>query len=204
MDIKLSAQAREPKEKLDFDLVPAVLYGRGVASVSLKLKRGELEKVINQAGESNLITLEVDGKEVKVLIKEAQRSGLSSKLLHVDFFQVKMTEKISTEIPFNFIGESRAVKELSASLIKEMDSVEVECLPGDLVDHVDIDISSLKEYHDEISTDDLVLPKGLELQNKNNRIIVTVIPPKIQEVVEEAPKEEKVVIETKDKKEEEK
>ena len=204
MDIKLSAQVREPKEKLDFDSVPAVLYGRGVASVSLKLKRGELEKVISLAGESNLISLTTGGKEVKVLIKETQRSGLNNKLLHIDFFQVKMTEKISTEIPFNFIGESRAVKELSASLIKEMDAVEVECLPGDLVDHIDVDISVLKDYHDEISTDDLTLPKGLELQNQNNRIIVTVIPPKIQEVAEEAPKEEKVDSETKDNKDAEK
>lgn len=204
MDTKLSAQIRKPKEKLDFDSVPAVLYGRGVASVSLKLKRGELEKAIGIAGESNLISLIINDKEVKVLIKEVQRGGLNNKLLHTDFFQVKMTEKINTEIPLNFIGESRAVKELSASLIKEMDSVEVECLPGDLIDHIDVDISTLKEYHDEISTDDLSLPKGLELQNKNNRIIVTVIPPKIQEVVEEAPKEEKVISETKDKKEEEK
>lgn len=204
MDIKLSAQVREPKEKLDFDLVPAVLYGRGVASVSLKLKRGELEKVISLAGESNLISLIINDKEVKVLIKETQRGGLNNKLLHTDFFQVKMTEKINTEIPFNFIGESRAVKELSASLIKEMDAVEVECLPGDLVDHIDVDISVLKDYHDEISTDDLTLPKGLELQNQNNRIIVTVIPPKIQEVAEEAPKEEKVDSETKDNKDAEK
>lgn len=204
MDIKLSAQTREPKEKLDFDSVPAVLYGRGIASVSLKLKRGELEKVISLAGESNLISLIIDDKEVRVLIKETQRSGLNNKLLHIDFFQVKMTEKISTEIPFNFIGESRAVKELSASLIKEMDAVEVECLPGDLVDHIDVDISVLKDYHDEISTNNLTLPKGLELQNQNNRIIVTVIPPKIQEVAEKTPKEEKVDSETKDNKDAEK
>lgn len=202
MDTKLSAQIRKPKEKLDFDSVPAVLYGRGVASVSLKLKRGELEKAIGIAGESNLISLIINDKEVKVLIKEVQRGGLNNKLLHTDFFQVKMTEKINTEIPLNFIGESRAVKELSASLIKEMDSVEVECLPGDLIDHIDVDISTLKEYHDEISTDDLSLPKGLELQNKNNRIIVTVIPPKNQEIMEESLKEVKEVNETKNTKEE--
>ena len=183
MDIILKSQAREPKEKLSVDFVPAILYGRGVASVSLKVKRGDLEKVVNLAGESNLIVLEHDGKTTKVLIKEIQRSGLNGNLLHVDFFQVNMTSKVTTEIPLHFIGESKAIKEMSGSLIKDIDSLEVECLPGDLVDHIDIDISVLREFHDEISTGDLILPKGIELSNDTNRVIASVIPPRVQEEV---------------------
>ena len=95
MDILLSTQAREKKEKVSIDFVPAILYGHGVASVSLKVKRGDLDKVIHVAGESNLITLDHDGHTVKVLIKEVQRSGLSGALLHVYFFQVNMTDKIT-------------------------------------------------------------------------------------------------------------
>lgn len=181
MDIILSAEQREPKECLVADFVPAVLYGRGITSVSLKLKRAEIEKVINQAGESNLISLTYQGKIISVLIKEKQRHGLSGKLLHIDLFQVNMKNKIKTEIPLNFVGESRAVKELSASLIKDLDAIEVECLPGNLVDHIDVDISVLKEYHDEISLKDLVLPTGIELADEINRPIITVIPPRIQE-----------------------
>jgi len=200
MDIIISAQAREKKEKLSPDFVPAVLYGRGVASASLKVGRQEIDKVVHLAGESNLITLKHDGGEVKVIIKEAQRSGMNGKLLNVDFFQVNMADKITTEIPLHFVGESKAVKEMSGSLIKDIDFLEVECLPNDLADHIDIDISVLQNYHDEISVKDIVLPRGMTLTHDANRIIVSVIPPRVQEVVaevapvtaaKEAPKTEK-------------
>ncbi len=181
MDIILTSEVREQKEKLTVDFVPAVLYGRGVASTSLKLKRGDLEKVVQRAGESNLIDLKLGDKSIKVLIKEVQRSGLNSSLLHVDLFQVNMSDKINTEIPLHFVGESKAVREMSGSLIKDLDSLEIECLPADLVDHIDVDISVLNNYHDEISTDDLILPKGLKLENEVSRIIVSVIPPRVQE-----------------------
>lgn len=188
MDIIISAQAREKKEKLSADFVPAVLYGRGVASSSLKVKRSDIDKVISQAGESNLVTLQHDGGKVKVIIKEAQRSGMTGKLLNVDFFQVNMADKITTDVPLHFVGESKAVKEMSGSLIKDIDFVEVECLPSDLVDHIDVDISVLKDYHDEISIKDLVLPKGVKLTREANSVIVSVIPPRAQEaVVETAP-----------------
>lgn len=197
MDIILSAEGREKKEKLSVDQVPAVLYGHGIISQSLKLTRSEVEKAVGQAGESNLITLKHDGTESKVLIKETQRSGLNGKLLNVDFFQVNMKDKITTEIPLHFTGESKAVKEKSGSLIKDITAVEVECLPDALVDHIDVDISGLNDYHDEISLKELVLPKGMKLLHETDRIIVSVIPPRVQEeVVPEAapttttPKEE--------------
>ena len=186
MDIILAAQAREKKEKLSPDFVPAVLYGRGVASSSLKVNRSELDKAVHLAGESNLITLKHDGGEVKVIIKEAQRSGMTGKLLNVDFFQVNMADKITTEIPLHFVGESKAVREMSGSLIKDIDFLEVECLPDALVDHIDVDVSVLNNYHDEISVMDLILPAGMKLTHDVNRIIVSVIPPRVQEAVVEA------------------
>jgi len=206
MDILLSSQLREKKERLEVDFVPAILYGRGVASVSLKLKRGELTKAIEAAGESNLITLDYEGKTVKVLIKEVQRSGLNGSLLHIDFFQVNMAEKIKTEIPVHFVGESKAVREMAGLLLKDVDMLEVECLPNDLVDHIDIDISVLANFHDEITTEDIVLPKGMKLEDETKRIICSVIPPRIivEEVVEAAPVVTAVKDEAKDEKKDEK
>lgn len=180
MDIILKTEAREQKEKLSIDFVPAILYGRGVASSSLKVKRGDLDKVVHLAGESNLISLETGQGSVKVLIKEIQRSGLNGNLLHVDFFQVNMTSKITTEIPLHFIGESKAIREMSGFLIKDIDFLEVECLPEALVDHIDIDISVLENFHDEITTSDIILPKGMELTSETVRIIASVNPPRVQ------------------------
>ena len=185
MDIILETETRLKKEKLASDLVPAVIYGHGIASSSLKVKRGDIDKVTHQAGESNLITLKQDGKTKKVLIKEIQRDGLTGKILHVDFFEVNMTDKITTEIPLHFVGESKAIKEKAGLLIKDIDFLEIECLPNNLVDHIDVDISVLKEYHDEITIKDLILPKGIELTSETNRVVASILPPKV--VVEETP-----------------
>jgi len=197
MSIILEAQSREKKEKLAPDLLPAVVYGNNSDSHSLKIKRADLEKIVRLAGESNLISLKIDDKVKSVLIKEVQREGLSGKINHVDFLEVNMKNKIHTEIPLHFIGESKAVREMAGSLIKDVDALEVECLPEDLVDHIDIDISVLKEFHNHIDTSDLILPKGIKLLNEHDHIIISVIPPRViveepvvEKKVEEKPKEE--------------
>lgn len=188
MDIVLEAQSREKKEKLSPDYLPAAVYGSGSVPQSLKIKKADLERTYRLAGESNLIDLKTEDGVKHVLIKDIQKDTVSGRLIHADFFVVNMKNKIKTEIPLHFIGESKAVKELSGVLIKELDSLEVECLPRDLVDHIDIDISGLDELQDNIKTDEILLPKGMELVNENSRVIVSVIPPKAVE--EELPEEE--------------
>ncbi len=187
MNIILEAQARSRKEKLSADFLPAVIYGKGVEAQSLKIKKTELEKTVKVAGESNLITLKIGTDSKNVMIKDVAKDGISGKVIHTDFFEVNMKSKIQTEIPIHFIGESRVTKELAGLIIKELDSLEVECLPNALVDHIDIDISALKEFHDHITTEDLVLPAGMTLVNLETQTIVSAIPPRIieEEVVEE-------------------
>jgi len=164
MEIKLLAQARELKEKLAKDFIPAVLYGPGLANQNLKVRRVDLEKAVLAGGESTLVDLEIDGgKSVKVLLKDLQFDPLKSTLRHVDLYQVDMKKKITTEIPLRFVGESKAVKELGGMLIKNMDAIEVECLPTDLIAHLDIDISVLKELHDSIKVGDLKLPASVHI-----------------------------------------
>lgn len=185
MEIKLSAQLRAKNEKLAVDSIPAVVYGKGVENKSLKLKKNELDKAFAAAGESNLISLDFGSGAVKVLVKEIQRDVMKNTITHVDFYQVNMSEKITAEIPFHFIGEAKAIKELGGVLIKDMDHLEVECLPGDLVDHIDIDISVLKTFDDAIRINDLVMPKGIVAASHTNEMIAAVREPKVE--VEVAP-----------------
>ncbi|MFA4833534.1 MAG: 50S ribosomal protein L25 [Patescibacteria group bacterium] len=190
--IKLEATARTKKkgEKIRKDgFIPAVLYGPSTESRNLKIKKIDFEKNFALAGESSLIDLTIsEEKPVKVLIKEVQKEPLKDAIIHVDLYQVDMNKEITTEIPLHFIGESEAVKELGAVLVKTIDSVGVECLPGDLVSHIDVDLSTLKNFHDAIKTDDLKLPAGMKLVNETNDIVVNVIEPKVE--VEEIPAEE--------------
>jgi large subunit ribosomal protein L25 len=190
--VQLKAQVRsesngKAKKVRSTGFIPAVVYGFGVANKNIKVKKHDFEKVFATAGEFNLIDLSVgdDASPVKVIVKDVQRDNLSSDFIHVDFYQVDMTKKITTEIPLNFIGEAKAIKEFGGTLVKNMDSVEVECLPGDLVSHIDVDISVLENFDQFIRLNDLVLPKGITLANDTNEAVVGVVEIKIEE---EAPK----------------
>ncbi len=182
MEFKLKAEKREKNEKISADLIPAVVYGNGIESQSLKLKKVDFEKAFSLAGESNLIDLDYGTGVVKVLVKDVQRDVLKYTFSHVDFYQVNMKEKVTAEIRLHFVGESKAIKELGGMLMKEINELEVECLPTDLVDHIDVDISVLNTFDDVIKIADLSLPAGLKLMNHNGEgVVAMVVEPKAHE-----------------------
>ncbi len=181
MIIKLEAQTRENREKLSSDFIPGVLYGKERDNQNLKIKKINFNRVFREAGESNLIDLDYGDGVVKVLIKATQRDVLKDSFIHVDFYQVNMKEKIIAEIPLYFVGESPAIKELGGVLIKDSDVLAVECLPGDLVDHIDVDISVLKTFNDAIRVNDLKLSSGLSLMRDTNDMVAAIREPKAEE-----------------------
>lgn len=200
MTLMLEAKLREHLRKQTKNLrdqgnIPVVLYGNHKEPKHLQVLEGPLLKLHAQAGESTLVDLKIgDDKPVKVLIHDLQRDALTQKIIHVDFYEVNMTEKIKTEIKLNFIGESKAVKELGGILVKNHDTIEVECLPEDLVPEIDIDISPLQVFDSNISVADLKLPKGVVALNKPEEIVVLVTEPRSEKELEEleAKVEEKV------------
>ncbi|MDD2680830.1 MAG: 50S ribosomal protein L25 [Patescibacteria group bacterium] len=192
MELKLSAEVRAKDEKLEKDLIPGVVYGRGLESRSLKLNYNAFAKVFAEAGESNLITLNLGGKDIPVLVKATQKHPLKSTYTHIDFYEVNMKEEVKAEVPLEFIGESKVVKEGSGIFSVIIDQIGVECLPGDLVDHIDVDISVLAEFGDAIRLSDIVLPKGMTLMQDDTAVVCMVEEPnKVEEVVKEEVVEEK-------------
>lgn len=191
MSIKLKAVKRDLSEKLDkYKMIPAVLYGNNVDNQNLSLNKVEFDKVYQEAGESNLLDLEIGDSKTKVIIKDVAYHPVKHVPIHVDLYQVNMKEKISTVIPIEFIGESKAVKELGGLLMKYTDEVEVKCLPGDLVDHINVDISKLTSFEESIHMADLDLPPSMELLREPDEIVVNVIAPKVEAPVKEEEKEE--------------
>jgi large subunit ribosomal protein L25 len=202
METLLKAQLRDKNEKLPADFVAAVVYGRLLGNKILKIKKSDLVKMVNQAGESNLIDLDFGDGVVKVLLKELQSDPLKGGITHADFYQVDMKEKVKTEIRLHFVGESKAVREMSGLLMKNFSEMQVECLPEALVDHIDVDISSLKEYNDDILVKDLAWPVGVKPLHEDNEVIATVLPPrKIEEEVPAVKEEAAKPVETKAKEE---
>lgn len=167
--------------------IPAVLYGHGVANAALTVDEAAFQKVFGQAGESTLIDLALDdGSAVKVLIQQVQLDPLSNQITHIDFHQVRMDEKIHAQIELKFVGEAPAIKELSAVLVTSLHSLEVECLPGDLVHEIDVDLSGLKTFEDAIHISDITAPKGIKILNHPEDMVVAVQEPRSEKELEVA------------------
>jgi large subunit ribosomal protein L25 len=145
--------------------VPAVLYSRRGDPVILQANNRELLRVLTRAGGSRLVRLNIAGaKDAPLaLVREVQREPIKGTVLHVDFFGVSMTEAIKVEVPIRYEGTSPAVTRNEGVLIHAMDSIEIECLPGDLIDTVTIDVSTLEKVGDVISVSDLKVPATVKL-----------------------------------------
>ena len=167
-------------------LVPMTLYGRKTKSQSLQVRERDLIAVLNQAGTNQLVNLKIGGKgrARKVLVREIQRDVVTRNLLHIDLYAVVMSEKISAELPILLLNESPAVKEGLGILIQEMTVLRVECLPGDLIPAVEIDISSLVNLHDSVLLGALDLGDAIESLERPEEIIVQVVPLAVEEVEE--------------------
>jgi large subunit ribosomal protein L25 len=190
----LNAQPRTELGKQNLNLrnnrmIPAVVYGHGADNHNVTVSEPEFRAVFAKAEQSGLIELTIgDAKEsVLVLIHDLQRDPLSQEVQHVDFYRVKQGEKLTATVSLEFIGESPAEKELGGNLVTSQDSVEIECLPKDLVQHLQVDLSKLKEFGDAIHYSDLEVSDGIEIIGEPETVIVSVQEPR--KVEEETPAE---------------
>lgn len=144
--------------------VPAVVYGAGSEPVSITLAHNELlHSTENEAFFSHILSLSIDGKAENVIIKDLQRHPSRSVLMHADFLRVDMKEKLKVHVPLHFVGEDVApgAKEGGVVTHDHVD-IEVECLPKDLPEFIEVDLSSL-ELGGSLHLSDIVLPKGLSI-----------------------------------------
>lgn len=197
--IGLKAQPRELKGRKtkkikEQGLIPAVVYGHGFKSRSIQVLALDFKKVFKETGESSLINLEIDGaKPIKVLVHDLQRHPLKDSLQHIDFYKIKEGEKIKVETRLKFIGEALAVKELGGVLFHNLDKVEIECLPEDLIHEIEVDIFVLKTFEDIIRVKDLNVPSGVKILDEAEEMVIQVERPRQEEVVEEKQAEEETV-----------
>ncbi len=180
--ITRTALGKRAKDVMKERKIPAVVYGHGVDSRPIAVPASEFRRVFMKAGTSALVDLAVDGTApVKSLIKDVQFHPTRHEPIHVDFQQVKMTEKMRVTVPIVFTGESDAIKALGGTLVKGLDHVEVECLPADLPHEIAVDIGALKTFDDAIMVSDLALPKGVHVTTHGELTIAFVERPMTEE-----------------------
>lgn len=174
------------KQEREKGMIPAVLYGQKKENKSLWLDELAFGKVFEKAGENTVVVLDLEGgAKDNVLICDYQIDPLSGKFRHVDFLRINMKEDVETNVPLVFVGEAPAVKEKGGILIKVLDEVEVKCLPGNIPQEFEVDLTKLVNFEDVIAISDLTIPEGVEILDDPETVIASVSEPRSEEELAE-------------------
>src|SRR6202049_2418767 len=173
----------------------AVIDGHNPAAPPLVLDRLEFQKVSLKPGRTKLVDLVVDGGKVeKVLVREIQTHPRRLGPIHVDFYQVSLEEKIRVEVPVHLTGESAAVKRGDADILQPIHAVRVECLPTDIPEAFEVDLTPLEEIESELRISDLTVPKGVTVLVDPDELVVKIVHKRELKVEEEAPVAEAAIV----------
>ena len=173
--------------------LPGVIYGRHTEPVNITLDARSANLTLSKVGSSSLVTIDVEGTEYPVLVRERQRNYIKGNLIHVDFLAVSLTEKIKAEVRIELAGLSPAVKDSDAVLVTGLHTLSVECLPADLPDHVTVDISSLAKVGDSIHVRDISLGDKVRILDNEDDMVINATYAKIEVEAPVAPVEGVVV-----------
>lgn len=190
------------------DKMYGVVYGSKVNSFPIWVNTVQFRKVFAETGENTLLDLHVegDGRHV-VLVHDVQYSPMRGTPIHVDFFVVNMKEEVETAVPLEFIGVSPAVKEEAGVLVKNMEEIEIRCLPNDIPKSFIVDLSVLKDFDDCIYVKDIVHSEKYEaLLDGESAVVLVARPREVEEEVSTAPISDvaEVVVKSEEKTEEKK
>lgn len=156
--------------------IPAVVYGPDTPAQKIQIDERVLYRTLQQVGSTALISLNTGtGNPSLVLARDIQRDAITGRLLHVDFYQVRMTEKVKTMPRIELVGDAPVVKGGEAVLVQAMTEIEVECLPDDLINSVEVDITSLQTLDDSIFVSDLKVPAGVTILLDPGEVVVSVV-----------------------------
>jgi large subunit ribosomal protein L25 len=164
-------------------ILPANISGRDIKSITIQVPTREFMKVYSEVGETGVVSVKIDSKEVPTLIHNVHRDPVSDLPLHADFLQVNLKEKVTATVPLEFVGEAPAEKEGTGIVVQQMREIEVEALPTDLPESIEVDISSLAEVDQAVHVKDLKVDRSkVEIKEEDpERIVVSVSAPTKEE-----------------------
>jgi large subunit ribosomal protein L25 len=156
--------------------VPAVIYGHRVEPVPVTLPRREFERAFHKVGRTQLLDLKIDGEggSRKVLVREVQYDPRANVVIHVDFYQVNLKEKIQAEVPVVLVGEAPAVLRRDGELQQNINTLRVSCLPADIPEHIEVDVSGLEAVDDGIRVSQLNIPAECEVLTDPEELVVKI------------------------------
>ncbi len=203
----LKVQQREKKQDVKIlreeGSMPAVLYGPKEDTLPITISIKDFGKVLKEAGESTVITLETPKGKKNAIIHAVQFDPVRSTPIHADFYIIEEGKELEVNVPLEFVGVSVAVKELGGTLVKVVHELPIKGKPADLPHSIEVDISTLTDLDSNISAGAIVLPKGIILTNSVEDIIASISVAKEEEEETIASDIAEIEVEQKGKKEDE-
>lgn len=180
-----SALGKKVKKIRREGILPANVYGPDIKSAAVQLSLAEFTPVFKKVHETGLIDLTFDGKTVPVLIHNVQFNPRTMAPVHADFFKVNLKEKISASIPVIAIGEALAVVDKKGALMQPIIELEVEALPTDLPEKIEVSVESLAEVGDQITVEQIQAPINVTILAEPGQVVF-----KIDELVSKEAEEQ--------------
>ena len=164
--------------------IPAVVYGASKENVNLKVEERIVSRLMRQGGMNRLLTLKVDGEEKAVLMQDVQVHPVRGTLQHIDFLEVRLDEKVNVTVPVQVIGDAPGVLE-GGVLAQALWELEVSCLPTEIPEVLEVDISGLG-IGDTLLVKDIQAPEGVEILTDPEEAVVSIVAPQAADEVDEA------------------
>lgn len=176
-------------------VTPVHVFGHGIESMALQCDTAKLQRVLAEAGKTRLINLKLDNEKRPrtVVVREVQLEPRTGESLHVDFYQVRMAERVRVEVPVVLVGEAPALKSKESMLTQGLNTLSVECLPADIPASVEVDLTSLTELDQVVRVEDIELDKEVTVLNDPELPVVRISLRHVEKVEEVMVAEEEAV-----------
>lgn len=176
-------------------ITPAHLFGPEVESVSIQVDTPSLKRTLGEAGHTRLINLHIAREKSPrtVMIREVQIDSLKDEVLHVDFYQVQLTEKIEVDVPIILVGDSVAAKAKGNTLVQELNELTIDCLPANIPSTIEVDVSPLVAADMMIRVKDIQLPKEVTVLNEPEVVVARIAVEQVEKVFERPKAEEEAL-----------
>jgi len=163
-------------------LLPIGVYGHGMESIALQVKLDDFRKVYKEAGETGLVDIKLGNETYTCLIKNVQRHAVSNNVIHAEMHKVNLKEKITVKVTLVLVGESTAVTDQVGLILQTLNEVEVEALPTELPENIEVNVTGLKAVDDQITVADLPKVANTEVLTTGDEVVVKIVPAISEEV----------------------